>query len=170
MIDGQAPDPPPPSALDPAAAALQQALRTAPWREREALLVARMQLAVAKSLGHGSRLPDPRQGFFELGMDSLMVVEFKTTLEADLGLALPETLTFDHPTIETLAAHLARLFGTEEPPSPPAARPVETLERAIARLSDEEARKMLESELDWMKTRPGLRSVAPADTRGRRRE
>jgi NADPH:quinone reductase-like Zn-dependent oxidoreductase/acyl carrier protein len=47
--------------------------------------------------------------FSELGMDSLMVVELRNRLQAELDLPLPAMIAFDFPTIESLADHLARL-------------------------------------------------------------
>jgi acyl transferase domain-containing protein/surfactin synthase thioesterase subunit len=91
--------------LPPLARRLQQA---APVRRRE-LLFAHVQEEVRHVLRVESSQPlDPRQGFFELGMDSLMSVELKRRLEASLGRALPQTLAFDHPTVEALTDHLAR--------------------------------------------------------------
>ena len=42
-------------------------------------------------------------GFFELGMDSIMAVELKNKLSAELSLSLPSTLAFDYPNVEALA-------------------------------------------------------------------
>jgi acyl transferase domain-containing protein/pimeloyl-ACP methyl ester carboxylesterase/acyl carrier protein len=49
---------------------------------------------------------DPRLGFAEQGLDSLMAVQIGTRLGRKLGVPLPATLAFDHPTVERLAAHL----------------------------------------------------------------
>jgi acyl carrier protein len=53
---------------------------------------------------------DSEQGFFDMGMDSLMAVEFKKRLEFALGCALPRTVAFEYPNITELAAHLAEPF------------------------------------------------------------
>jgi acyl transferase domain-containing protein/acyl carrier protein len=52
-------------------------------------------------------LPDPQVGFFELGMDSLMAVDFHTRLTQLLGMSLPSTMVFDFPNIERLTQYLA---------------------------------------------------------------
>jgi acyl carrier protein len=49
---------------------------------------------------------DPRQGFSELGMDSLMAVELKNRLAAGLSIGLPATLSFDYSTIDALTTYL----------------------------------------------------------------
>ena len=50
--------------------------------------------------------PNPSQGFFEMGMDSLMAIELKKQLDAGLGYALPVTLAFKHPSIEAITSYL----------------------------------------------------------------
>lgn len=82
-------------------------LEQASASDRENLLIAYIQGEVAKVLRfEPSHRPNPQQGFFDMGMDSLMSVELKNRLEASLGNSLPSTLTFEYPTIETLAQYL----------------------------------------------------------------
>jgi acyl carrier protein len=59
------------------------------------------------SASSGSSALDPNQGFFEIGMDSLMAVDLQRRLQNGLGVTLSSTVGFDHPTIEALAKHLA---------------------------------------------------------------
>ncbi|MEU2425306.1 type I polyketide synthase [Streptomyces sp. NPDC007851] len=49
---------------------------------------------------------DPYTEFVQLGLDSLVAVELKNTLEAALRLPLPPQLAFDHPSPAQLAAFL----------------------------------------------------------------
>lgn len=51
---------------------------------------------------------DSNKGFFELGMDSLMAVEFKTLLQAKLGdaIKLKNTIAFDYPQVGALATYI----------------------------------------------------------------
>jgi acyl transferase domain-containing protein/acyl carrier protein len=51
----------------------------------------------------------------ELGFDSLMALEFRNTLSSVLGVTLPATLIFDHPTIESLARLLGEMLALQLP-------------------------------------------------------
>jgi acyl carrier protein len=82
-------------------------LEQAPAGERHEILASHIQILLAQVLGLGSsQLPDLRQGFFDIGMDSLTAMELKSRLEASLGTSLPSTLAFDYTTIQTLADYL----------------------------------------------------------------
>jgi acyl transferase domain-containing protein/acyl carrier protein len=79
---------------------------TAP-EAREALVVDWLRGEVARVLGRDTPgAVDLAQGFFEMGLDSLMAVELKRRLEKAIGLSLPRTLAFEFPNVEALARHL----------------------------------------------------------------
>src|SRR4029453_7746437 len=81
---------------------------------RRSLLVAYLQGEVASVLGfESSYRPDPEQGFFDMGMDSLLAVELKNRLAQGLGLSLLSTLAFDHPNIQNLTDFLLQKLGWE---------------------------------------------------------
>ncbi|AZK92508.1 type I polyketide synthase [Streptomyces tsukubensis] len=58
--------------------------------------------------------------FLAMGLDSLGLVQLHRRLTAALGVELPVTVGFDHPTPEALAAHLARLLQDGTPGDRPA--------------------------------------------------
>jgi acyl transferase domain-containing protein len=94
--------------VNPSGDLLRQ-LQDAPTHRRQTLLMAYLQTMVAAVLGvESSRQLDPRLGFFEMGMDSLMALDFKNRLQTTLGYPLASTLTFEHPTLTDLATYLLR--------------------------------------------------------------
>ena len=59
---------------------------------------------------------EPSTGFADLGLDSLMALQLRRRLSVLSGLELPATMTFNHPTLETLSYYLVeRISGTEAP-------------------------------------------------------
>jgi myxalamid-type polyketide synthase MxaE and MxaD len=90
------------------AALLRQLDQVRPEEQLE-IVLDHVRVAVARTLNLDTNRPiDIRQGLFEMGMDSLMSVELKGRLEASVGQTLPSTLTFNYPSIETLAGYLSR--------------------------------------------------------------
>ena len=82
--------------------------------ERAEVLATHLQGEVARVLGLASaRLPERQTGLMELGLDSLMALELRNRLQADLDQPLSATMIFDYPTIEALSHHLAeKIQGT----------------------------------------------------------
>ena len=75
--------------------------------DRRVLLAAHVRSQVARILGWNPSDPlDSRQGFFDLGMDSLSSMELRNVLQTTLGCSLPSTLTFKYPTVEALVDYL----------------------------------------------------------------
>lgn len=86
-----------------------QKLAAAPLHRRAALLTTQVQQEVALVLGHsGSYVPEIDQGFFDMGMDSLMSVQLRHSLEALLAVSLPSTLVFECPSIGDVVSYLMR--------------------------------------------------------------
>ena len=126
-------------------------LVAAPEAQRADLLREHIEAIARSVLGFdASRKLDHRQPLQELGLDSLMAVEFRNALAAAVGRPLPATLLFSYPALEDIASHLARdVFGwTSEAPAtraPDARDDSEALLGAIEDLSDEEVERLLSS-------------------------
>jgi acyl carrier protein len=129
-------------------AALLRQIECAMPSERAGVLLAGIQSEVARVLGtNGVESIDPQQGFFEMGLDSLMAVELKTRLSSALKRNLPASLMFQSPNIEALAEYLLRELApvvnghaTAEPP--------ETARDVFDAASEQDLLLLLARELD----------------------
>ena len=104
----------------------------------------------------GSLAPDinPEEPFKQMGFDSLMALELRNRLEASLGILMPVTLLFAHPTMASLVPRLALLVRGDRIAEEPS--PVAALED-VAELTDEQARELLQEELaslpdEWLQS------------------
>jgi acyl carrier protein len=92
--------------------------------QRRRLVVQFLQEQVAAAIGaSGPSAVDIEQGLFDMGMDSLMSVELRGRIERALDVELPSTLTFNYPSVRTLADHLVDDVLAETPHSPAADPP-----------------------------------------------
>jgi acyl carrier protein len=85
---------------------LQEQLLLAPRDQAQSILIAYLQKQVQIILGEERRLPDTSQGFRDLGLDSLMLLQLRAILGTALRRPLPATLLFKYPTIRDVAYHL----------------------------------------------------------------
>ncbi len=69
----------------------------------------RREVALLARLGEGD-LPETSAGFFDLGLDSVALVNIGATIERELGLPVRPTLIFEYPTIAALSDHLHGLL------------------------------------------------------------
>jgi acyl transferase domain-containing protein len=141
------------AAAGPAVAGIAARLRLAPPERRVRLLVDHLQAEVQQVLGLPDA-PDPRRGFMELGMDSLLAVALCNRLQEQLdrSCTVSATALFDHPNVAALAAHLARQLDPAESTMPeitpePDAEGSAADREELSRLSETERLDLLRSEL-----------------------
>jgi acyl transferase domain-containing protein len=94
---------------------LRQHLQTLPETDRDALLMEHLEKTALKVLGFASNQKiDPSQGLMNMGLDSLMAVEFRNQLICSLERPLPATLLFNCPTLDSLHNYLvAKMFDDD---------------------------------------------------------
>ena len=109
--------------LEARGSGLLERLRGTRPSERESLVLEFVQGELQELLG-SSTPPAPEVGFFDLGVDSLMAVEFRSRVNRRLSGAhvLPSTAAFDYPTPAALARHLAEALGVADAAGAPARR------------------------------------------------
>lgn len=135
-------------------------LRALPADERDDALRALVAAQVARCLGLAADQIDPEQGFFALGMDSIMVVELVEALRRETGLSLSHASVFEHACVTQLTAHLReRLLGASAPAAAsPFAAPVSApppddsaaaeLAAEVLALDDQELRALINAEVE----------------------
>ncbi|MEH0554901.1 SDR family NAD(P)-dependent oxidoreductase [Streptomyces sp. B21-101] len=86
--------------------------------QRIALIAELISRHTAEILEYGAENEvDPALPFKELGYNSLTSVDLRSSLSADLGVALPPSLVYDYPTPEILARHIVTtLLGVADAP------------------------------------------------------
>ena len=91
---------------------------------------------------------DRKQGFLDMGMDSLTAVELKNRLNRELTVPLPATLAFDYPNATSLVNYLVSKINEKFPLVEDKKKPssdIDTL--AIEQLSEQEAAEELRKTL-----------------------
>jgi len=113
-------------------------------------LVEALEKEAAHVLGFDSGRLDRDLGFFEMGMDSLLALEFRSRIEKSLGLSVPATLLFDSPSIHTLADSLLNGKSASVSAQEDIRVPEDNLKVKIELLSEEEAEVMLVEKLKFL--------------------
>ena len=83
--------------------------------EQKQLLSEHIRYQLARVLGFSSAEQiDPLQNFSDLGMDSLMAVEFKNNLQVSLDLTLSNNVAVDYPTVDSLTTYILSELRLDE--------------------------------------------------------
>jgi acyl carrier protein len=69
--------------------------------------------------------------FADLGLDSIFAVQWAKQIEQRYGVAVAAARMFDHPTVLTLAGHVAAEIAAAEPPPEPTDLSLEELLRRV---------------------------------------
>ncbi|MGW1538477.1 SDR family NAD(P)-dependent oxidoreductase [Streptomyces aureus] len=108
-------------------------------------------------LGHGDAVElSPDRRFQDLGFDSLIAVEFRNRIGAEIGQRLPAALLFDYPTPADLVDHLLPRLVADEPTGPAALlADLDRLERALdeTTVDDERLRRQIAGRLEVLRGR-----------------
>lgn len=79
--------------------------------KRIEILTTKLQQEVARIVGIESpEKIDTRQGIMDMGLDSLMAVEFRNRLSKLIGQRLPATLVFDYPTLGRMTPYILQIL------------------------------------------------------------
>ncbi|WUH95736.1 phosphopantetheine-binding protein [Streptomyces sp. NBC_00433] len=105
---------------------------------------------------------DQDDGFFQLGMDSLLAVELRKELETRLRTELPSTVLFEQPTVAALVDFLSDSSAGTPEPAPADVLPShvpEPPERAAPDMYGDDLVALLEAEIEHSRsTREGVRT------------
>jgi myxalamid-type polyketide synthase MxaE and MxaD len=138
-------------AAGPAAADadLLRSIAEAAPADRLPIVARHVRRHVGHVLGHdASSPPDLDRGFFEMGMDSLLSLKLRDRLQSSLGIAMPATAVFEHPSVRALAEHLLGELPlpAAEPPLEPTAAEADDLgdlpEAELAAILSEELSRL----------------------------
>ena len=88
-------------------------------RISERRLIASLRSSLAKALFLDESAVDPEKPFVDLGLDSIVGVEWVHAINKEFGLTMPATRIYDHPTVRRLAAYLYQnLAGARDADKP----------------------------------------------------
>ncbi|EJQ37438.1 hypothetical protein IEE_05224 [Bacillus cereus BAG5X1-1] len=86
-----------------------------PEDERKEMIADYLQNMVSELLGFlPSNVPELYQGFFDMGMESVMVMKFQSLIEEKFKIKMSETSIFDHSNIIELSEYVASIISFDE--------------------------------------------------------
>lgn len=136
----------------PQGPSLRSELESLSPRERATRMsrILRQEIATVLGISDPAEV-DAQAGLMEQGMDSLMTVDLATRVGRIVGVTLPSTFAFEHPTLAALAHHLLQTFEPADL-SPIAASPSDPIDAPppaeVEGMSDAELAAELRRELD----------------------
>lgn len=94
-----------------------QMMRKVTADERSTVIIEMILKCVSEVMGFkDTSTIDKDSGFFDLGLDSVMAVQLKVSLEKATGLSLNANIVFDYPSVNRLAEAINNLYISEEKP------------------------------------------------------
>ncbi len=102
--------------------------------------LAELERSLRESLGEALFMPpsdiDPQRSFTELGLDSIIGVEWIKAINKQHGTTLSATRVYDHPTVRALAAHLqSQIMPAATAAVPVTPQPSEAASSAVAAMA-----------------------------------
>ncbi|MDJ1183277.1 type I polyketide synthase [Roseofilum casamattae] len=128
-------------------------VKAASGDRRLSLILEYLTTTVAKVLRRSPKdLPDAEEGFFNLGLDSLMTIDLAQKIQNDLGISLSSTATFEYPNIQELTGYVDEVIPKievveEEAEGAVSEIDTERLMQEIAQLSGEELDQSIDEAL-----------------------
>jgi acyl transferase domain-containing protein/acyl carrier protein len=120
---------------------IAEALLAAEPGERQHLLESYLQGEVARVLGLSTSKLNGQQSLNNLGLDSLMLLELKNRIEADLGVSVPMENFLQDPSVAQLATQILNQMKLTT--SIPVSLPMEELLATVDQLSEEQVDSLL---------------------------
>ena len=105
---------------------LADLLKTVPRAEQRVFISDRVVASTARILGLSASQVNVQQPLAELGLDSLMAVELATSLERDVGQAIPVMQLLSADSLNSVVDTVAKILGVsagDAPAAEPAAKP-----------------------------------------------